>query len=49
VTIEDYEFFTAVAEGRPYEPSFEAALAWAAVQDALLRSAHSGCWEEVRS
>ena len=42
VTIEDYEFCTAVAEGRPFEPSFEQALAWAAVQDALLRSAQSG-------
>ena len=49
VTIEDYEFCTAVAEGRPFEPSFEQALAWAAVQEALLRSVHSGRWEEVRS
>jgi len=49
VTIEDYEFCSAVAEGRPFEPSFEQALAWARVQDALLRSAHSGGWEEVRS
>jgi predicted dehydrogenase len=48
VTIEDYEFCSAVAEGRPYDPSFEAALAWAGVQDALLRSAQSGCWEAVR-
>jgi predicted dehydrogenase len=48
VTIEDYEFCTAVAEGRPFEPSFDDALAWAAVQDALLRSAQSGRWEEVR-
>ena len=49
VTIEDYEFCSAVAEGRPYEPGFEQALAWAQVQDALLRSAQSGGWEEVRS
>jgi len=49
VTIEDYEFCSAVAEARPFEPSFEQALAWAAVQDALLRSVHSGGWEEVRS
>jgi predicted dehydrogenase len=48
VTIEDYEFCAAVAEGRPFEPSFEDALAFAAVQDALLRSARSGGWEEVR-
>jgi predicted dehydrogenase len=47
VTIEDYEFCSALADGRPYEPGFEQALAWAAVQDALLRSAHSGTWEEV--
>jgi predicted dehydrogenase len=47
VTIEDYEFCAAVAEGRPFEPSFEQALAWAAVQEALLRSAGSGGWEEV--
>ncbi|MGN6872194.1 MAG: Gfo/Idh/MocA family protein [Solirubrobacteraceae bacterium] len=47
ITIEDYEFCAAVAEGRPFEPSFEEALAWAAVQDALLRSAGSGEWEEV--
>ena len=49
MTIEDYEFCSAVAEDRPYEPSFEAALAWANVQDALLRSARSGGWEEVFS
>lgn len=49
VAIEDYEFCSAVAEGRPYEPSFEAALAWADVQAALLRSAQSGVWEEVGS
>jgi predicted dehydrogenase len=49
VTIEDYEFCSAVAERRPYEPGFEQALAWAAVQEALLRSAQSGRWEDVRS
>jgi hypothetical protein len=49
VTIEDYEFCAAVAEGRPFEPNFEDALASAHVQDALLRSAQSGGWEEVRS
>jgi len=49
VTIEDYEFCSAVAEGRPFEPSFEDAFAWAAVQDALLRSVQSGGWEEVRA
>jgi predicted dehydrogenase len=49
VTIEDYEFCSAVAEGRPYEPGFEQALAWASVQDALLRSVRSGGWEQVRA
>jgi predicted dehydrogenase len=49
VTIEDYEFCAAVAEGRPFEPGFEDALAWARVQAALLRSAQSGGWEEVRA
>jgi predicted dehydrogenase len=47
VTIEDHEFCTALAEERPFEPGFEQALQWAAVQDALLRSARSGSWEEV--
>jgi len=47
ITIEDYEFCTAVAEGRPYEPSFEEALAFAAVQAALIRSNASGAWEPV--
>jgi predicted dehydrogenase len=49
VTIEDYEFCRAVAEGRSFEPGFEQALAWASVQDALLRSARSGAWEDVVS
>ena len=47
VTIEDHEFCAAVAEGRPFEPGFEQALEWAAVQDALLRSARTGTWESV--
>jgi predicted dehydrogenase len=47
VAIEDHEFCRAVADGRPFEPGFEQALAWAAVQDALLRSAGSGIWEDV--
>jgi predicted dehydrogenase len=49
VTIEDHEFCQAVAEGRSYEPSFEHALRWAAVQAALLRSAASGRWETVET
>jgi predicted dehydrogenase len=47
VAIEDYEFCRAVAENRPYEPGFEQALQWAAVQAALLRSAATGGWEDV--
>jgi predicted dehydrogenase len=47
VTIEDHEFCTAVAEGRPYEPGFEQALEWAAVHAALLRSVQRGGWEAV--
>jgi predicted dehydrogenase len=47
VAIEDHEFCRAVAEERPFEPGFEQALAWAAVQEALLRSARSGHWEDV--
>jgi predicted dehydrogenase len=47
VTIEDYEFCRAVAEGRAFEPGFQQALQWASVQDALLRSARSGRWEDV--
>jgi len=47
ITIEDHEFCLAVAEGRPFSPSFEQALEWAAVQAALLRSDASGHWESV--
>jgi predicted dehydrogenase len=47
VVIEDYEFCRAVVEDRPYAPGFDAALAWAAVQDALFRSVDSGHWEDV--
>jgi predicted dehydrogenase len=47
ITIEDYEFCRAVAEAHAFEPGFEQALAWASVQDALLRSARSGSWEDV--
>jgi len=47
VTIEDHEFCTAVAQGRPFHPGFPEALQWASVQDALLRSVSSGAWEPV--
>jgi predicted dehydrogenase len=46
-TIEDYEFLSAVAAGRPARPSFEDALAYVRVQEAMLRSWSSGRWEEV--
>ena len=49
VTIEDLEFCAAVAEGRPFAPGFEEAVQWVSVQDALLRSAASGRWENVVS
>jgi predicted dehydrogenase len=49
VTIEDAAFCDAVAEERPFSPGFDAALAWVSVQDALLRSAASGRWEDVVS
>ena len=48
VVIEDYEFCRAVAEERPFAPGFEDALQWARVQEALLRSARSGTWEDVK-
>jgi predicted dehydrogenase len=47
VTIEDFEFCRAIAEGEPFAPGFQEALAWAEVQAALLRSADHGRWETV--
>jgi predicted dehydrogenase len=47
IAIEDYEFCEAVAAGRRFEPGFEQALEWAAVQDALLRSHETARWEDV--
>jgi len=47
IAIEDHEFCRSVAAGREHEPGFEQALACAEVQDALLRSAQSGRWEDV--
>ena len=49
VVIEDYEFCRSLAEGREHRPGFGDALAWVDVQDALLRSAASGRWEDVVS
>ena len=47
VAIEDYEFLNAVARGERYEPGFDAALDYVAVQAALIRSWESGGWETV--
>jgi predicted dehydrogenase len=47
VVIEDLEFLRAVAEERPHQPGFDAALAFCDVQAALLKSAASGRWETV--
>jgi predicted dehydrogenase len=49
VAIEDFEFCSSVAEGRPHSPGFEDALAAVSVQAALLRSCESGRWEDVVS
>ncbi len=49
VVIEDYEFCRSVAEDRPHDPGFEAALALVSVQAALLESARTGSWEPVVS
>jgi predicted dehydrogenase len=48
VAIEDYEFMRSVAARRPHRPGFEDARAFVRVQAALLESARSGRWEEVR-
>jgi predicted dehydrogenase len=47
ITIEDRHFLDAVAEARPFEPGFEAAVRYVSVQDALLRSWESRRWEPV--
>jgi predicted dehydrogenase len=47
IAIEDVEFLNAVARGEPYEPGFDAALDYVAVQAALVRSWESGAWESV--
>lgn len=47
VTIEDHHFATAVTAGSPFDPGFDAAVAYVDVQDALLRSWQSRSWEKV--
>ena len=49
VAIQDHEFLTAIAEGRPHSAGIEEALACVSVQAALLRSDRSGTWEDVVS
>jgi predicted dehydrogenase len=45
--IEALEFLSAVRDGRPFDPGFDAAAAVAAVLDAMIRSWASERWEEV--
>jgi predicted dehydrogenase len=47
VVIEDHEFLESVTAGRQHNPGFAEALAFVEVQDAVLRSAASGHWEDV--
>jgi predicted dehydrogenase len=49
VTIEDHEFLSAVAAGRPFSPGFAEAVDYVSVQAALLKSNESGRWEDVVS
>jgi len=45
--IEAYNFLQAVVENKPREPSLQAAYDVARVQQAMMRSWDSGCWENV--
>jgi predicted dehydrogenase len=45
--IEDYEFLSSVAAGRPHRPGFDDALEVVRIQSALVRSWESGRWESV--
>ena len=49
VTIQDYEFLTAVAEDRPHSAGLEQALEYVSVQAALMRSWETGVWTDVVS
>ncbi|MEO5899448.1 MAG: Gfo/Idh/MocA family oxidoreductase [Ilumatobacteraceae bacterium] len=49
ICIEDHHFLDAVAAGRPFRPSLADAVAYADVQDALIRSWASRRWETVTS
>ena len=47
--IETHEFLTAVAAGEQHQPGFAEAVDYVSFQDAWLRSAESGGWQEVVS
>jgi predicted dehydrogenase len=47
IAIEDHEFCTSLATGRPFDPGFTAAVRYVSVQDAILRSSASSRWEDV--
>lgn len=47
VTIEDFEYLSAVTAGRPHNPGFEEAVDYVSFQAAWLRSCESGTWETV--
>ncbi len=49
VAIQDHEFLTAVAEGRPHSAGMEQALSCVSVQAAMLKSWETGTWEDVVS
>ncbi len=49
ICIEDHEFLESVAAGRRHVPGFAEAVDYVSVQDAVLRSAESGRWEDVVS
>ncbi len=49
VTIQEHEFLSAVAEGRPHSAGMEQALECVSVQAALLRSWETGAWTDVAS
>ena len=49
VAIQDHEFLTAVAEGRPHSAGMEQALSCVSVQSAMLKSWETGAWEDVVS
>ena len=49
VAVQDHEFLTAVAEGRPHSAGMEQALSCVSVQAAMLKSWETGAWEDVVS